>query len=176
MWRRLQRKISKLIFYMKLRNKVKGRLKLRGDVSGISVDSDFFCDGDLWLGVYKNGGKIAISSGVRASGPLTITAINEVFVGNNCLFGPNVFITDHFHGIPGLESELNTTPSTRDLYSPAPTLIKNSVLVGTNCTILPKAFIENNAVIGANSVVNCNIPTGEVWAGSPVRRIMQNAR
>jgi len=35
--------------------------------------------------------------------------------------------------------------------------------------VMPGIEIGENAVVGANSFVNRNIPPGEVWVGSPVR-------
>lgn len=43
--------------------------------------------------------------------------------------------------------------------------------IGTNSTIFPGVTIGEGAVIGAHSLVKCDIPAGETWAGIPARKI-----
>ncbi len=43
--------------------------------------------------------------------------------------------------------------------------------VGANCTLLPGISIGDHSVVGAGSVVNQSIPSGELWAGAPARPI-----
>lgn len=50
-------------------------------------------------------------------------------------------------------------------------IVGNNVFIGLNTTILPGVTIGDNVVIGACSLVNKNIPSGEVWAGVPAKRI-----
>ena len=39
-------------------------------------------------------------------------------------------------------------------------------------TIIVKAVtIGDNAVIGAGSIITCDIPSGEIWAGNPAKFI-----
>ena len=83
---------------MLLRPRVTGRIKLRGDTRRILVDRSFRCDGDLWLGIHSDDGSIIIEPGVSASGPLIVTAIRSLRIGAGTLFGPNVLVTDHYHG------------------------------------------------------------------------------
>ena len=45
------------------------------------------------------------------------------------------------------------------------------MFIGLNTTILPGVTIGDNCVIGAGSLVNKSIPSGEVWAGVPAKRI-----
>ena len=40
-----------------------------------------------------------------------------------------------------------------------------------NTLIVNSVDIGDNAVIGAGSIVNCDIPPGEIWAGNPARFI-----
>jgi acetyltransferase-like isoleucine patch superfamily enzyme len=43
--------------------------------------------------------------------------------------------------------------------------------IGGNATIMPGVRIGKRVVIGAGSVVNCNVPDGTVYVGVPARRI-----
>jgi acetyltransferase-like isoleucine patch superfamily enzyme len=52
-----------------------------------------------------------------------------------------------------------------------PITIGDDVLIGTNVTVLKGVHIGCRAIIGAGSVVTCDVPADEVWAGNPVRFI-----
>ncbi len=41
--------------------------------------------------------------------------------------------------------------------------------IGSNSVIMPFVEVGEDAIIGANSLVNRDIPRGEIWTGSPVR-------
>ena len=43
--------------------------------------------------------------------------------------------------------------------------------IGANSVIFPNVRIRKNATIGANSLVNCDIPENEVWVGSPAKKL-----
>jgi len=50
-------------------------------------------------------------------------------------------------------------------------VIGKNAKIGANSVVMPGVMIGENAVVGANSFVNKNIPSNEVWAGSPARFI-----
>jgi len=58
-----------------------------------------------------------------------------------------------------------------DLEVAAPIVIGNNVFVGVNSIILPGTIIEDDIVIGANSVVKGHLKKGFVYAGVPIKKI-----
>ena len=50
-------------------------------------------------------------------------------------------------------------------------IIKDNAYIGVATTVLAGVVIGKGALIGANSLVNKSIPSGEVWAGVPVKYI-----
>ena len=64
-------------------------------------------------------------------------------------------------GIPFIKQEGNT----------ARVNIGNNVYLGARVIILSGVTIGDNVVVGAGSVVNKNIPSNEIWAGIPARKI-----
>jgi acetyltransferase-like isoleucine patch superfamily enzyme len=50
-------------------------------------------------------------------------------------------------------------------------ILKNGCKVGANSVIMPGVTIGKNVVVGANSFVNKNIPSNQVWVGSPAKKI-----
>lgn len=50
--------------------------------------------------------------------------------------------------------------------------IGNNVFVGAKTVILPGCCIGDNVIIASNSCVSHDIPSGEIWGGTPVHFIM----
>lgn len=163
--RRIRRAIGRGRCWLLLRPRVTGRLKLRGDVQRIQVDRSFRCDGDLWMGVHSDEGFIEIGAGVSASGPLVITAVRPLRIGAEVLFGPNVLITDHYHGDLRNADHLSLPPSLRPLHSPGEIAIGAEVQLGANCVVLSPANIGSGAVIAANAVVKGLVEARTIYTG-----------
>lgn len=81
----------------------------------------------------------------------SITCMEHIQIGDNCLFGPNVVVVDHDH-------EYRYTDERRgNHYRKAPIIIGNNVWIGANVTILRGSQIEDGAVIGAGCVIRGKI-------------------
>lgn len=102
-----------------------------------------------------------------------ITCANRVTIGDRCLTGKWVTITDNSHGRTDSET-LMTAPIKRSLFSKGPVIIGDNVWIGDKATILPGVTIGNGAVIAANAVVTKDVPAYSVAAGNPARIIKQN--
>jgi acetyltransferase-like isoleucine patch superfamily enzyme len=46
-------------------------------------------------------------------------------------------------------------------------LLKRNCRIGSNSVIMPGVTVGENAVVGANSFVNRDVPSNEVWVGNP---------
>lgn len=103
-----------------------------------------------------------------------ITAINRIEIGDGCLTGKWVTITDNSHGHTDWE-DLQVSPVERELYSKGPVLIGRNVWIGEKATILPGVVIGDGAVIAANAVVTRDVPAYCVAAGSPAK-VIKNLR
>ena len=97
-----------------------------------------------------------------------ITCINRVEIGDNCLTGKWVTISDNNHGTTDFDT-LHEAPIKRKLYTKGPVIIGNNVWIGDKVTILSGVTIGDGAVIAANSVVTKDIPSYCVAAGVPVK-------
>ena len=85
-----------------------------------------------------------------------ITAINRIEIGDGCLTGKWVTITDNAHGQIDAVSLLQPPIN---------------VWIGDKATILPGVTIGDGAVIAANAVVTKDVPEYSVVAGIPARVI-----
>ena len=168
---KIQRRLEWLGWWIWLKRRVNGRVKLRGDLKRLTIAPTFHCDGDLWLGIYSPDGTIVIGPEVRASGPLVITAIQSVTLGSGVLLGPNVTITDHHHGDPKDEKIYDFAPSSRPLHTRGSINIEDNVHVGANTVVLSPTHIGHATIIGANSVVNGVLKSRTIYAGSPAKSL-----
>jgi acetyltransferase-like isoleucine patch superfamily enzyme len=58
-----------------------------------------------------------------------------------------------------------------DRMRTGPVIIGKNVLIGANTTILAGVSIGDNAIVGAGSMVTCDVPAGKFVAGVPARVI-----
>ena len=112
--------------------------------------------------------EIRIGDNVCLNNNVHIGAINRIFIGDNVLIGSNVLITDHTHGSCKM-NDLLTPPVKRKLYSKGPVIVEDDVLIGENVCILSGCTIGKGAVLGAGSVVTCDIPPYSVAVGVPAK-------
>ena len=103
----------------------------------------------------KSGVKIKVRKGARVEiGEKTsfnhgcmIVSHNNIIIGNDVQFGPNVFLYDHDHDFRKKDGLKNLE------YKSAPIIIGNNVWVGANVVILRGTTIGDNCVIGAGAVI-----------------------
>ena len=107
-----------------------------------------------------------LGSHVYANFNLTLVDDTDIFIGDRCLFGPNVTIATAGHPIQ---------PALRAMgyqYN-IPVHIGNNVWVGAGAVILPGVTIGDNTVIGAGAVVTKDIPAGVIALGTPARVVRE---
>ena len=90
-----------------------------------------------------------------------------VVIGDDVGLSPEVTIYTHHYWLSLLEGY----PQRIDGVT-----IGNGVIVGYRSTVLAGARIGNNAVIGAQSVVNGMVVGGKVWGGNPLRMLKEEAK
>lgn len=95
-----------------------------------------------------------------------ITSAEQVVIGNNCLTGKWVTISDNNHGTTSYD-DLKLPPLKRPIVVKGRVLIGDNVWIGDKVSILSGVSIGNNCVIAANSVVTKSVPSFCVVAGNP---------
>ncbi|WP_226995337.1 DapH/DapD/GlmU-related protein [Candidatus Symbiothrix dinenymphae] len=118
---------------------------------------------------YTTRAKIEIGNSNGFSG-VKIGCFQNITIGDNCLFGANVLITDSdWHPIdPAKRQDLGDDYAATNKK---PVKIGNNVFIGVNTIILKGTTIGDNSVIGAGSVVSGNIPANVIAAGNPCKVI-----
>jgi carbonic anhydrase/acetyltransferase-like protein (isoleucine patch superfamily) len=111
------------------------------------------------------GARLTIGADTGLSGTAICAAIS-VQIGERVLIGADVMIFDtDFHNTQLEKRHLN--PDWMRISKPI--IIGNDVFVGARSIVMKGVSIGDGAVIGAGSVVTCDIPPFSVAAGSPAR-------
>lgn len=149
----------------------RGRSRLQfaeGFTTGYSCRFDLLGDsGD------KASKKLIIGKNCKLGDNVHIVASEKVIIGDNCLMASKIFISDTSHGNyteNGIDSGPDTPPDQRPLYT-NPVTIGNNVWIGENVCILMGVNIGDGCIIGANSVVNRDIPDNCMVVSSPAKVI-----
>ena len=105
---------------------------------------------------------VKMGKNVYANFGLTLVDDGEIFIGDGCMFAPNVVLATAGHPIdPQLRAQVYQYTK--------PIRIGNNVWIGAGAVVLPGVTIGDNTVIGAGSVVTRDIPAGVVAVGNPCR-------
>ena len=121
----------------------------------VYVYGNFTCLGSSRVQVGRN---VAINHGVFFQGRC------GTVIGDNVTLSARVMLLDG-----GLKTGDAATPG--DDHVARPIEIGKGAWIGASSIILPGVVVGEGAVVGAGSVVTKSVPTGEVWAGNPARRI-----
>lgn len=112
---------------------------------------------------------LLIGKHVRITARCRITCANKIVIEDDVLIAPDVFITDHNHGL---------NPEAVDGYSSQKlivreTVIRKGVWIGQKACVLAGVEIGEHSVIGAGSIVTHDIPSFCIAVGNPARVIKQ---
>ncbi|MDQ0903913.1 DapH/DapD/GlmU-related protein [Paenibacillus sp. V4I7] len=97
-----------------------------------------------------------------------ITCAGNISIGNNVIITANVTITDIIHPYEDTNMPINFQE-----IKVGEVNIGDQTYIYNNAVILPNVKIGKHCVIGANSLVNKNIPDYSVVVGNPARIIRQ---
>ena len=110
-----------------------------------------------WGGRFVHFGK-----GVYANFGLTLVDDTHIYVGDHCMFGPNVVIATGGHPLePGLRRQ--------GLQFNRPVRIGRNCWIGAGALILPGVTLGDNVGVGAGSVVTRDLPSKVLAVGNPCR-------
>ncbi len=136
-------------------------------VNRIAVGSRVYLDSRCWLHIEGDGQQVAIEIGDGSSiGSYAVfSAAQSIRIGKLVALGRNVYISDHSHNFANPDLPVHDQGVTRV----RPVEIGDHAWLGENAVILPGVRVGRGAVVGANSVVNIDVPDGGVAVGVPAR-------
>lgn len=94
---------------------------------------------------------------------------NGIVIGNHVLIGPGCVLAGSNHTYKNPDATIKSQGFDLGMGI----VIDSDVWIGANCTILDGAWIRHGSVIAAGSVVNCEVPKYQVWAGVPAKFIKE---
>ena len=121
--------------------------------------------GEILLQPRSPDAEILIGDRNMTSNNLSILANRRITIGNDCLIGDLVVISDcDFHEISPANRNRGAGPT-------AAVSIGNNVWLGSRVMVLKGVIIGDNSVVAAMSVVTKSIPADSLAAGVPARVI-----
>lgn len=160
--------------------KINGKIFIRnrGTViigNSVTINSNYASNpigGNCFTSIYvKQGARLTIGDNTGISNTAIVCSMEinigkYVFIGGDCKIYDTDFHSLNFekrHRLPDNDVRTGTVN------------IKDGAFIGTGAIILKGVTIGEKSIIGAGSVVTCDIPDNEIWAGNPARFIRKNA-
>jgi len=161
----LTNKLSSFIKFGHSSSNISNSVKIVGYSDNISI-----CKSSKLLeGVVveiSNNGTLIIESNCILSYSVVISCSSRISIGNHTIIGEFTSIRDSSHDYT---DKGNPIIYNTDICKPI--TIGANVWIGRNCLISPGSTINDNVVIGANSIVKGVINSGYIYAGTPLRVI-----
>jgi acetyltransferase-like isoleucine patch superfamily enzyme len=116
-------------------------------------------------GVWRPGPLIGIGNNTLVAKDCEINITESLSIGNDCLIAAGCRLIDHDHGTDiGKLMRKQECPG-------SPIVIGDDVWIGSDTIVLKGVRVGDGAVIAAGSVVTKSVPSMEIWAGIPARKI-----
>jgi len=117
------------------------------------------------------GRHISIDSGTTVQDGCRI--YGDITIGQRCIFAPNVFVSSGTHAFDTLPHRPIQEQDQLAPIAPKAIRIFGDCWFGINTVLLHNITIGRGCVIGANSVVNSDIPPFSIAVGNPARVVKQ---
>lgn len=150
------------------------RIGMLHQLGFVHLGSNVSFGDDIYLTTWNSGGAsldnpyLKIGDNCSFGAYNHITCANKVIIGDYCLTGKWVTITDNSHGDTDYDSLL-LPPTEREITTKGPVMIGKNVWIGDKATILPGVTIGDGAVIAASAVVTKDVSAYSVVGGNPAR-------
>ena len=109
--------------------------------------------------------RVRIGSGTFLNIAVMVAAVERVEIGDHCMFANGCFVTDGDHRFDDPDQPVPW----QGFMSKGPTRVGDNVWCGANVVITSGVTVGERCVIGANSVVNRDLPPFSIAAGVPAK-------
>lgn len=137
--------------------------RILGDITINATKVRFGSNVIIYPGVYIWGENIEIGNNVNIGVGTIIFSRKRIYIGDDTIIAGQCYIIDSNHTIEknNVIQKQPLTTADDGIY------IGNDVWIGAQCSILKGAKINDGAVIGAQSLVNKEIPSYAIVFGTP---------
>jgi len=155
-----------------------GRLPRGSRVRGttmMDIGGGFLATGPVWIEAIAVGDdrspKLFVGERVHFSQGVHIGAARNVRIGDGCLFGSRVLVTDHGHGSyrGNAQSSPEEDPIRRPVHAEGEVEIGDRCWLGDNVIVLPGTRLGAGCVVGAGAVLSGTFPAQSMVVGNPAR-------
>jgi len=143
---------------------VQGNLLESFRAGRLEIGEHSLLEPNVWL-TTGDSGRIRIGAGTFLNIGVMVAAVELVEIGDHCMFANGCFVTDANHRYDDLEKPVTW----QGFSTKGPTRIGDNVWCGANVVIASGVTVGERCVIGANSVVNGDLPPFSIAAGVPAR-------
>jgi acetyltransferase-like isoleucine patch superfamily enzyme len=134
----------------------------------LEVGSGTLFEPHVWI-TAPGDARVRIGSGTFLNIAVMIASDVLVEIGDHCMFANGCFITDANHRFDDPDKPVPWQGFT----SKGPTRVADNVWCGANVVITSGVTVGERCVIGANSVVNHDLPPFSIAAGAPAKVLKQ---
>ncbi len=117
------------------------------------------------------GQRISIGAGTTVQDGCRI--YGDLEIGSRCIFAPNVFVSSGTHAFDTMPYRPIQEQERLAPIAPQPIKIFDDCWFGINSVLLPGITIGRGSVIGANTVVNSDLPPYSIAVGCPAQVVRQ---
>ena len=151
-----------------IRFPVQGNVLEALDSGQLRLGEGTLLEPNCWITIAE-GARVEVGEGCFLNIGTMIAAQNEVTIGDHVMFANGCFVSDAAHAY-----DRDDIPVTwQGFTSKGPTRIGSNSWFGVNCVVNTGVTIGDRCVIGANSVVTKDIPSGVIAAGAPAKVIRE---
>ena len=111
-------------------------------------------------------GKIHIGYNNYFNSGIKLVSKENITIGDNNLFGPNIVIVDHDHKFDDPDKLIN-----QQGFSTSPVVIGSNIWIGANVLICKGVTICDDVVVAGNAAVSKPITESGLYGGVPARKI-----
>ena len=167
-WRRARIHLHMLRSEAFIRFPVEGNVLESLDDGRLEIGKGTLLEPGCWLTIADEA-EVRIGEGCFLNKSTMIAAHRSVTIGDHTMFANHCFISDASHRYDDPEVPVTW----QGFSSKGPTAIGSSCWFGVNCVITEGVTVGDRCVVGANSVVNRDLPDGVIAAGAPAKVIRE---
>jgi acetyltransferase-like isoleucine patch superfamily enzyme len=120
-------------------------------------------------GIWKKGPSILIGERTFLGAYVEFNIREKISLGADCLIASGCKFIDHDHGFASRDFPINVQADGIDKVI----VVEDDVWLGVNVVVLKGVHVGRGAIVAAGSVVSKSIPSYEIWAGIPARKISE---
>jgi acetyltransferase-like isoleucine patch superfamily enzyme len=164
-WRRARLRRHMLRGEWYLRFPVTGNLLEALDEGRAEIGPSALIEAGCWFALYPETASMAIGEGTILNLGCMVAATERIEIGSHCMFANYCFVADAEHRFDRRDIPLTW----QGMQPKGPVRIGDNCWLGTNVAVTGGVTIGEHTVVGANSVVTKDLPSGVVAAGAPAR-------